>query len=92
MREADSSLAVDYTLWLFHTQYLVCTYVYLEPFHGAVVGVHHELGEGGQLGGAVPAITTVHQHIDQLQFHTPSYHSCTLWQAYYVNITSLIKN
>ena len=34
---------------------------YLESLQSSVVGVHHELGQGGELGGAVPAVAAVHQ-------------------------------
>ena len=51
---------------------------HLEALHGAVVGVHHELGERGELGGAVPAVTTVHQNIALLQLQVARYHYGTL--------------
>ena len=51
---------------------------YLKSLHGSVVGVHHELREGGELGGPVPPIATVHQCVTSLQLHVASYHGGTL--------------
>ena len=55
--------------------------VYLESLHCAVVWVHHELGERGELRGPVPAITAVDQHISSLQLQTPGNHSGSLYEV-----------
>ena len=54
--------------------------MYLKSFHGSVVGVHHELGERGELGGPVPAVTAVNQRVSSLQLHVASYHRGALDQ------------
>lgn len=48
---------------------------------GPVVGVEHELGEGHDLRGAVPAVRAVHQHWPPFQVHRICHHQRGLQQA-----------
>ena len=52
--------------------------LYLKSLHGSVVRIHHELREGGELGGPVPPVATVHQRVASLQLHVASYHGGAL--------------
>ena len=64
----------------------------LQPPDGAVVGVQEQHGQAGQLGGAVPPVTAVHQHRRLLVLHLHTRSSCNHYDDHNKFVMALLYN